>query len=156
VSTTEYLDSAALATAETEAIANSNNNVLRYLSKKFRSNDEKVGKFMHIYVNFDWIMKILDEKIDASDGSISVYDFLSVLMTDIQRALGYVNDFEIVYEADTNTYHIIDNALVPYKYKDVKPENIAKFNINLLTPASGSFITNFGLKTELFDKVARV
>ena len=120
----------------------------------FRTNDKFIGKLMHLYVNIDEVIRILDENIDE-DGVVSVYDLLTSLMTSIKKSLGYINDFEIVHREDINTYYIVDNSLIPLKYKN--SSNTAKFNINLLREENsrgGSFITNFGLKSELFARIA--
>jgi hypothetical protein len=121
----------------------------------FRNTDNALlGKTMHIQVNISYIISVLDDNID-SDGNLSVLDFLSNLMDGIKKSLGYINDFEIVHNSDNNTYYIIDNASLPQKYNKIN--NISKFNINLLkdkTNSGGSFVTNFGLKSELFAKIA--
>jgi hypothetical protein len=129
----------------------------------FRSTDDVLkAKTMHIQVNIGYIIKTLDSNIDE-DGNISVYDFLKELMSGIKGSLCNVNDFEVVYEESTNTFSIIDNALLASLYKN---EDDARFNINLLknnsidssisgfTKGNGSFITNFSLKTELFSRIA--
>ena len=129
----------------------------------FRSTDDALkAKTMHIQVNVGYIIKTLDSNIDE-DGNISVYDFLKELMSGIKGSLCNVNDFEVVYEESTNTFSIIDNALLASLYKN---EDDARFNINLLknnsidssisgfTKGNGSFITNFSLKTELFSRIA--
>ena len=129
----------------------------------FRSTDDVLkAKTMHIQVNIGYIIKTLDSNIDE-DGNISVYDFLKELMSGMKGSLCNVNDFEVVYEESTNTFSIIDNALLASLYKN---EDDARFNINLLknnsidssisgfTKGNGSFITNFSLKTELFSRIA--
>ncbi len=130
----------------------------------FRSTDDALkAKTMHIQVNIGYIIKTLDNNIDE-EGNISVYDFLKELMSGIKGSLCNINDFEIVYEESTNTFSIIDNALLASLYKN---GDDARFNINLLKNNSidpdisngfikgnGSFITNFSLKTELFSRIA--
>jgi len=129
---------------------------LQYLDKSFRTNDKFIGKVMNIYLNIDYIISVLDSNINE-DGMISLFDFLTNLMNGVKKSLGYINDFEIIYKENINTYYIIDNSLSPLKYEDLDKKNIAKFNINLLknqNNGGGSFVTNFGLKSELFSKIA--
>lgn len=129
---------------------------LQYLDKAFRTDDKFIGKVMNIYLNIDYIISVLDSNINE-DGTVSLFDFLTNLMNGVKKSLGYINDFEVIYKENINTYYIIDNSLSPLKYEDLDKKNIAKFNINLLknqNNGGGSFITNFGLKSELFAKIA--
>jgi len=129
--------------------------VLQYLDKSFNSDNNLIGNTMHMYINIDHAVDLLNKNIDES-GNISVYNFLKTLMQDVQRSLGNINDFEVICNDTNNTYTIIDNALIPHISKP-KPDSIANFNINTLqnnTANGGSFITNFSLKTELFARVA--
>jgi hypothetical protein len=108
---------------------------------------------MHIYVNIDYIISTLDSGIDE-DGNIPLYNFLVSLLNGISNALGCINKFEIDYSDATNTFSIVDSALIPLKYQAT--EDIAKININSLTPSSGtggSFVTNFGLKSDIYSSI---
>jgi hypothetical protein len=129
---------------------------LQFLDKGFLTDNLFIGKTMNIYLNIDYIMSVLDNNIDE-DGKVSLFDFLTNLMNGVKKSLGYINDFEVIYKENINTYYIIDNALTPLKYENLDKKNIAKFNINLLknqNNGGGSFVTNFGLKSELFSKIA--
>ena len=68
---------------------------------------------MEIRVNMEHIAKTLAESIDDKDGTAKLYDFLKKLLSGIQNALGNVNNFEIIYNEDTNTFKIIDNTFIP-------------------------------------------
>lgn len=129
---------------------------LQYLDKTFRTDNKFIGKVMNIYLNIDYIISVLDNNINE-DGTISLFDFLTNLMNGVKKSLGYINDFEVIYKENINTYYIIDNSLSPLKYENLNKKDIAKFNINLLknqNNGGGSFVTNFGLKSELFSKIA--
>jgi hypothetical protein len=129
---------------------------LQYLDKAFRTDNKFIGKVMNIYLNIDYMISILDSNINE-DGTVPLFDFLTNLMNGVKKSLGYINDFEVIYKENINTYYIIDNSLSPLKYEDLNKKNIAKFNINLLKTQNnggGSFVTNFGLKSELFSKIA--
>jgi predicted chitinase len=120
------------------------------------TNNPLIGAVMHTQLNINYIISVLGDIIDE-DGNISIFDFLTNLMNGVKKSLGYINDFEIIYNESTNTYSIIDNALIPLLYKNLNKDNITKFNINLLKDQNnggGSFVTNFGLKSELFAKIA--
>ena len=38
-------------------------------------------------------------------------------MNGIQNALGNINNFEIIYKEDTNTFKIIDNTFIPGQFE---------------------------------------
>jgi putative chitinase len=73
-------------------------------------------------------------------------------MKGIQNALGNVNNFEVIYNEEQNSYRIIDNTLVPGVTYASK--TIAKFNPNILKPNYGSFVKNVGLTTKLSNNFA--
>jgi hypothetical protein len=148
--TTQTINEVTEATINNESQAGN----LTYIEKSFRTGNKYIGKTMHIYVNINKIIEVLDRNID-DDGNISIYTFLTSLLSDLKYALGSVNNFDINYDSSNNRFYIIDSAVLPFKYE--KNTGIAKFNINLLKDSSaggGSFVTNFGLKSEVFAKVA--
>jgi hypothetical protein len=127
---------------------------LKYVQKGFRSSDPYIGKTMHIYVNIDKIIEVLDNNIDGN-GDVLLQNFLSQLMGAIGSALCSINNFDLDYDESTNRFSIIDTAVFPLKYKNTN--NVAKFNINLLKDSNsggGSFVTNFGLKSEVFGQIS--
>ena len=148
--TTQTINEVTEATINNESQAGN----LTYIEKSFRTGNKYIGKTMHIYVNINKIIEVLDRNID-DDGNVSIYTFLTSLLSDLKYALGSVNNFDINYDSSNNRFYIIDSAVLPFKYE--KNTGIAKFNINLLKDSSaggGSFVTNFGLKSEVFAKVA--
>ena len=127
---------------------------LTYVEKSFRSGNPYIGKTMHIYVNIDKIIEVLDNNIDGN-GDVPLQNFLSQLLGEISSALCCINKFDLDYDETTNRFSIIDTAVFPLKYKNTN--NVAKFNINLLKTldnGGGSFITNFGLKSEVFGQIS--
>jgi len=122
------------------------------LGKEFRTDKSGVGKHMHLYVNFNHIVKTLDGNINIETGALDLYKFLKELMKGIQNALGNVNNFEVIYSEEQNSYRIIDNTLVPGVTYASK--TIAKFNPNILKPNYGSFVKNVGLTTKLSNNFA--
>lgn len=122
------------------------------LGKEFRTSKNGVGKHMHLYVNFNHVVKTLDNNINIETGALDLYKFLKELMKGIQNALGNVNNFEVIYNEEQNSYRIIDNTLVPGVTYASK--TIAKFNPNILKPNYGSFVKNVGLTTKLSNNFA--
>lgn len=132
----------------------SQSGTLKYVEKGFRSDDKFIGKTMHIYVNIDKIIEVLNNNIDGN-GDVLLQNFLTQLMGEISSALCSINKFDLDYDETTNRFSIIDTAVFPLKYKNVN--NVAKFNINLLKESNdggGSFVTNFGLKSDVFGQIS--
>jgi hypothetical protein len=129
---------------------------LKFVEKGFRTDTGSpyIGKTMHIYVNIDKIIEVLNNNIDGN-GDVLLQNFLTQLMGSISSALCSINNFDLDYDESTNRFSIIDTAVFPLKYKNVN--NVAKFNINLLKDSNsggGSFVTNFGLKSDVFGQIS--
>jgi hypothetical protein len=124
-----------------------------------------VGKLMHIHVSIDFISQTLENNIDE-DGKVSLYDFLSKIMSGIQEALGNINSFEVTYDEITNYFTIRDNSTIPGAnnylkelYSDLAASGSfdltpTKINVNLLTSTEGSFATSVSIKSKLDNKFA--
>lgn len=70
------------------------------------------GKIMNIYVNFDQITSIISANRNKK-GDIDFYSFFSKLLDNINKALGGINNLELVVEEDSNTIKIIDQNPIP-------------------------------------------
>jgi len=132
---------------------------LKGLNPGFRTDNGFTGKTMFIYVNVNQIMSSLDRNIDRY-GNVSMFNFLQDLLASISRALGGINDFELIYRDDINSYFIIDNAFLPLKYNsnnpDLNPNDITRLNINLLRhqpPSTGAFVNKVNLRSELTSEI---
>jgi len=125
----------------------------------FRVDGKYIGSTMDIYVNMDFIAKILDSYIDINTNTISIYDFLSNLMSGIQNALGCVNNFLVTYDEDNNTVRIIDSTFIPNldKLEAVKQyfeQPSTKFITHTLDTDQGSFVRDATVKTKLSNNFA--
>jgi hypothetical protein len=118
------------------------------------SNNDHIGKFMHIHVNFDYIAEVLRQNTD-SEGRVSLYSFLSQLMDGINKSLGSINNFEVTYDESVNQLVIRDMKAIPGSVEYLGRSNIiTRFNTHLLKPTEGSFVHETGLKTELNNMFA--
>jgi hypothetical protein len=137
----------------TAKIEKGNTGTLKGIDNKFRTTDKYIGKTMHIYVNTQHIVNVLDSNIDKN-GSVPLQTFLTSLLNDISVALGSINSFDLDYNDSTNTFSIVDSAVIPLKYPELAKKAI--FNINSLNPLAnkgGSFVNNFSLKSEIFSSI---
>jgi hypothetical protein len=117
------------------------------------------GRTMDIRVNMEYIAKTLSESIDDKDGNANLYTFLKKLLSGIQNALGNVNNFEVIYNEDANTFRIIDNTLIPGQFQKLGSEQ--KKIVEFLITADGnkgvnggSFVHNINFRTKLSNAFA--
>lgn len=118
-----------------------------------------IGRTMEIRVNMEHIAKTLSDSIDEKSGDADLYKFLTKLLSGIQNALGNVNNFEVVYNEDINTFKIIDNTLIPglFKSLDKDQQTIVEFLIsagNNRGNDGGSFVHNINFRTKLSNAFA--
>lgn len=114
------------------------------------------GKVMNIYLNFAFIIKILDEEKD-NKRNINVYKFLEKICNGINQSLGGINNLEPIINEDTNSIVIMDKSIIPGKNSLLGNEN-EKPILNLLgyNPSNNSsnFVKNFSFQTEITPDLA--
>lgn len=128
------------------------------------------GKLMNIYISFIYITKTLKSIQDQNTnkesgevGQVNLYDFLKTMMADVQESIGGINNFDVVYEAETNEIKIIDSARIP-KIRDIakavyteeqlganEPSTFSIFGVN---QKRGSFVKDFSFKTEITNQMS--
>lgn len=121
------------------------------------ANYDFIGKSMNILVNMNYIAQTLEKYVDISTGNISLYSFLDKLLVGIQNALGNINNFNISYNEDKNSFKIIDRTFIPgmNQYKpDLFKTSATKFITHTLDPNDGSFVRDASVKTKLSNNFA--
>ena len=130
----------------------------RIKDSDFRINKyDFIGKSMNILVNTNYIAQTLEKYVDISTGNISLYDFLDKLMVGIQSALGNINNFNIAYNEDKNSFKIIDRTFIPgmNQYKpDLFKTSPVQFITHTLDTSNGSFVRDASVKTKLSNNFA--
>jgi hypothetical protein len=107
-----------------------------------------IGRTMNIYINMNYAAKIMQDYIDISNGSVSLFSFLSNMMKGVQHALGNINNFSVHYDENKNEFSIIDNTMLPQlgeylsKSTGVNPfdNKPVVFQTHTLTSTNGSFV----------------
>lgn len=135
------------------------NNILDRLFRRDEEGSQYIGNLNHIHVNCSFISKTLTQLINADEkGAVNIYDFLTNIMKGIQKALGGVNDFEIVYESDQNIFYIMDNTQIPnaQSLSDRISQPPTEFLINILDKEQGrgSFVKNVTISSEITSELA--
>tara|TARA_Y100000114_G_scaffold129804_1_gene127368 strand:- start:1219 stop:4788 length:3570 start_codon:yes stop_codon:yes gene_type:complete len=109
-----------------------------------------VGRIANILVNTKHVAKVLNNTVNA-DGDIPLLDFLQNLLSDINNALGSINNFKVEIN-DEGLVKIVDR--VPPQYRSLSqrlngstPTTINAFGVK---PGSeGSFVREVDLSSEL-------
>ena len=125
-----------------------------------------VGLIMNIYFEKEFLYNTTDQLKDKKTGQLSLYKFIKTLLDEANNCLGGVNKLDLRVVND-QTLEIYDQIPI-YEWKKNIPEP-QPFNIFGLSPKptitrpdgtqsptinDGSFVTNFGLKTELTNEFA--
>lgn len=115
--------------------------------------DIKVGNIMNIYLEKEFLYEQMSLNRDEESGKLSFYGFIKSLLDEINSCLGGVNKLDVRI-VDDRTVQIYDQTPL-YSVKNPN-ENPTVFNIYGLKKSTGegSFVTNFGLKTELTNEFA--
>ena len=116
--------------------------------------DRSLGKLANVFVEIDFITKCLYELRDEETGDVPFYPFLKKVLDAINRNLGGINTFRVLYDEVTNTVTIISET--PQNSVENNPDQLATFNTFGLNDdgKEGSFIRSFDLKAELNESFA--
>jgi hypothetical protein len=148
-------------------------------------NGIRVGRLMNVYLERDYIKKLIELNQDPQDGSLYLNKFLEAILSDINVGLGNVN--KIKYRAtDVSVGNILYQKIQFYDevsiYGKEKITGESNYQLNLFgfdttTPTeivntntspdgvesfemtirpsyrAGSFVTNYGIKTEITNRL---
>ena len=130
-----------------------------------------VGLIMNIYFEKEFLYNTVDQLRDKKTGQLSLYKFIKALLDEANSCLGGVNKLDLRVVND-QTLEIYDQVPLYEWKKSEEPLVPQDFNIFGLKPKKetitiggesttreyndGSFVTNFGLKTELTNEFATI
>ena len=149
------------------------------------SNGVRVGRLMNVYLERDYIKKLIELNQDPQDGSLYLNKFLEAVLSDINIGLGNVN--KIKYRATDvlvsgvlyQKIQFYDEVSIYGKEKITGESNyqLNLFGFDTITPTetvstntspdgvesfemtirpsyrAGSFVTNYGIKTEVSNRL---
>jgi len=110
------------------------------------------GQIMNVYVNTAYILKSSLDCQDSSNKS-AMLDTLNKIIQGIQSALGGQNKLEITVDADEARVYILDEVQIPSLDPGVPTKGIMKV-YGVEPGTNGSFVTDFGIKTEITNALA--
>ena len=110
--------------------------------------DKGYAHVMNIYVSHRQILASLDDNLD-DDGNLALFDFIQSICTALNKALGGVNNLEVILDEEENTLKIIDSSYNPkFKSDDYILELYG------YSGSSSNFVRKFDLKTEITNDFA--
>jgi hypothetical protein len=110
-----------------------------------------IGNLMNLPVGLSFIEEtFMNSKNELN--AVSLYSFLDNLMQGINRALGGINKFEIIYDDANNLVKIVDTTNIPGT--QTSPSSVINVNGVYKSKAIGSFVRNISLNSELSNQMA--
>ena len=119
----------------------------------WKNESEGYAWTMNIYVSLQKLVGIMDSNIN-DEGDLNLFDFLSSICTELNKALGGINNLEPVIDQENNIINIIDSSFSSSTVK--KPAyGLEIFGYNPKFKSS-NFVRNFGLKTAITKEYANM
>jgi hypothetical protein len=103
---------------------------------------------MNIYLNGKFITDTISNNIDEN-GDISLFSFLSTICTELNKALGGVNNLEPVIDEDANKIYIIDGS-----YSETEKSSDYQLELYGYNGKQSNFVKDVSIKTELTNDFA--
>ena len=133
--------------------------VLPNLPAKYSVDDNpNAGRLMNIFVNIDFIAKVLEGGVDAN-GKTNLLKFLNDMFAGINDALGNVNKLEAIYDDESISLKIIEESNIKgIKSEDKEKENkiavFKSYGIGTENKPLGSFLSNVDFQVQLPPNMA--
>ena len=133
--------------------------VLPNLPAKYSVDDNpNAGRLMNIFINIDFIAKVLEGGVDAN-GKTNLLKFLNDMFAGINDALGNVNKLEAIYDDESISLKIIEESNIKgIKSEDKEKENkiavFKSYGIGTEAEPLGSFLSNVDFQVQLPPNMA--
>jgi len=111
----------------------------------------QIGNINYIYLNAGFVAEQMTKQANAADSAVGVRKLLQAICDDVGKALGSINDFQVVLDDDENILTIID-----YNQKRIKGlSNIKGSQVTTLKAQGlGSFITSISAQSSITPELA--
>ena len=107
----------------------------------------KYLKTMNIYLNVDNLL----DKVKSSS-KLNLYDFLESVCNDLNKALGSINNFEVVIDNDTNILKILDSTKIPGA---ISPQNVEPLVVYGYSGINNKNVSTFVRKLDLKTQITK-
>lgn len=119
-----------------------------------KSQGKQAGLSMHIQLNIDMVLQVLNENVDE-DGNIAYIDFLESILSNVNKALVGITNLTLFYDENNNTYFVIDeNCTLTPKNFNQPDENPTEIIIGTLKEGKGSFALEASIDSQITNKLA--
>jgi len=111
----------------------------------------QAGNVNYIYLNAGFVAEQMTKQADSADTAVSVRKLLQAICDDIGKALGSINDFQVILDDDENTLTIVD-----YNQKRIKGlSNIEGSKVTTIKAQGlGSFVTSISAQSSITPDLA--
>ena len=110
-----------------------------------------VGNINYIYLNVGFLSDLIFETSDNAENKASVRNYLQQVCDVAGKALGSVNDFQVIIDDDTNSLTIVDFSQKRIKgLSTIRVPNITTIKAQGL----GSFVTNISAQSSITPEIA--
>ena len=103
---------------------------------------------MNIYLNQEMIQSSLSSNMNDK-GNVNLFEFLTSICTELNKALGGINNLEPVIDEEDNTIYIID-----HNYQPIPKPHIYDLELYGYNKESSNFVRSFNLRTEITPEFA--
>jgi hypothetical protein len=111
-------------------------------------NNDHYGKIMNIYLNCNMVNRIITEKQDEN-GNVALFELLNSICTELNKALGNLNNLDVSIDEDTSVIKIIDASYVP-----TLPTKNTVLELYGYDGSTSNFVYDFNIKTEITNDFA--
>lgn len=110
-----------------------------------------VGNINYIYLNIMYLSKTLIEESNNADGKVSIREYLQVLCNGINKALGSINDLQVISDVD-GTRELL--TIVDYQQKRLTGLVTNKYITEIQAQGLGSMLTNIQAQSSITPEIA--
>lgn len=110
------------------------------------------GRLMNVYVNMAYVLKEVNSLKD-NNNKVCFFDVIKRVCDGIQSSLGGQNKLEPTVDAEEGRFYIVEEVVIPTRQPKPPTDGIIKLygiNVNEV----GSFVRDFGIKTEITNELA--
>ena len=118
--------------------------------------EAEAAYIMNIYLSFNKINDIISANTDDK-GNLALFDFISSICIEINKAMGGLNNLEPVIDEVTNTLKIVDGSYSPIEPSPEYALELFGYNQNNPTQPDitvSNFVRDFNIKTEITSDFA--
>lgn len=112
-----------------------------------------IGNINYIYLNIGYLSDLIFKSSNNAESKSSVRAYLQEICDSVNKALGSINDFQVIIDDDTNSLTILD-----YSQKRIKGLNFSQTKkiTTLKAQGLGSFVTNISAQSSVTPDIANV